>query len=519
MKLERAAQFWAKREWILLPVLLGAGYFLLQWTQLQFYGTTWDEPLHRNWGKIFWVSWQTDNREILNLMPGNGIYYGPLYYFLSYGLSEFLFKGGWLRFYEANHVLNLVVSSIGTVYTFQFGRLVGGRKVGLLAFLFIVLFPPFLAHSHYNPKDIPLMTGLLVTAYYFLLGLKRSSRTYLILSGFLMGVSIALKVSALLMAPVFLATYVVWCVGRAKKSSWSHVLRSDRLLILLTLLACIAGTYLFWPSAWADPLLIVRSVSFFLRSDFWPGYVLFFGTEYTGADLPWYYIVFEYAAVMPVLFLISFLAGMAVFLRHIRSCERLPDGALLLLWIIFPLLFSMKPGLVRYDGMRQFFFVLPAIAVVAAFGFNRLLVLLQSRARRRSASAIFMGLVVFSLVSQVLTVHPFEGSYRNEIVRAMIPAEIDHRFQIEYWGPSYKQGMDWLIKNADHNPVICVPTAGILVTWYPWREDFTFECSEKSTYVMFFTRYSEAKQYEALRNPIYTIRRMNSTLLAIYKVK
>lgn len=483
------------------------------------YGTTWDEPLHRNWGKIFWVSWQTGNRDLLTLMPGNGIYYGPLYYFLNFGLSEFLFKAELLRFFEANHVLNLLTASVAVAYTFLLGRLVGGRRVGLFAVLFLVLFPPFLAHSHYNPKDIPLMTGLVVAAYYFLLGLKRSSRRLLVFSGFLTGASIALKVSALLMAPVFLGAYVVWLIERSQQSSVGRVFQSDWRLVLLTLLACAAGSYVFWPSAWANPLLIPKSVAFFLQADYWPGKVLFFGTEYGGMDLPWYYTVFEYVAVMPVLFLASLLVGTFVFLKRLPWSERLSDAVLLLLWVFFPLLFSMKPGLVRYDGMRQFFFVLPAMAVIAAFGFHQLLMILQVRAKKKSASTVFIGLVLFSLISQVLTVHPFEGSYRNEIVRAMIPAEIDQRFQIEYWGASYKQGMDWLTKHADPNPVICVPMGEVLVTWYPWREDFLFECSEKSSYVMFFTRYSEAKQYRELRDPVFTVRRMNSALLVIYKVK
>jgi hypothetical protein len=97
--------------------------------------------------------------------------------------------------------------------------------------------------------------------------------------------------------------------------------------------------------------------------------------------------------------------------------------------------------------------------------------------------------------------------------------DLDTTFQIEYWGASYKQGIEWLAENAGPNPVICVPTAGILVTWYPWRDDFTFECSDKTDYVMFFTRYSEAKIYRELKNPVFSIDRMNSTLLLIYKIK
>ena len=106
-------------------------------------------------------------------------------------------------------------------------------------------------------------------------------------------------------------------------------------------------------------------------------------------------------------------------------------------------------------------------------------------------------------------------------MRAAFPKQMDLQFPIEYWGPTYKEGMEWLVQNAVPNPVICVPTAGVLVDWYAWREDFAFDCTKDSNYIMFFTRYSETQQY-ALQNtasPAFVISRMGADLLKIYKVK
>lgn len=500
-------------------MLLGVGYFFLQFGQISQYGVTWDEPLHRNWGKLFALFWKTGDRSALELMPGHGIQYGPLYYFLNYELSEWLYTAGYMRFVAANHVLNILTTSLALVFIFLLARRIGGRRVGLFAALLFFLYPPLVAHAHYNPKDIPLMAALVVTSFFFLKGLKRDSTIWLMIAAACMGLSIALKVSALLMAPVFAVTYLLWVWQKSKTSSLMLVLPSAVVNILLAVGICIVSMYLFWPSAWGDLLLIPRAIAFFLSSDFWPGKVLFFGHEFGGAELPWYYIVFEYAAVTPLLTLLLFAIGVWV-MGHRWSWKTMrTEDLFLLMWVAFPLLFSMKPGLVRYDGMRQFFFILPAICIVAALGLNQLLVLLHQRVRKKRAQPIFVVLVTLSLFTQIASVHPYEGSYRNEIVRALYPEHLDQKFQIEYWGASYKEGMQWLIEHAEVNPVICVPTAGILVTWYPWRDDFAFECTNRSNYVMFFTRYTDARAYEHLTNPVFTVRRMDSDLLKIFQVR
>ncbi len=509
--------FFKRHSTMLTALALSVGFFLVQFFFINDYGVSWDEPLHRNWGKIFYIFLRTGERRFLEVMPGHGIHYGPVYYFINYLLSEKIFLLHLLSFVASNHVLNILVSSGAVGLLFLLAYALGGRRIAFLSVLFLVFFPPFIAHAHYNPKDIPLMTAVLLTSLTFVHAFRTSRRNLFCLTGFLFGVCIALKVSALLMLPAFGMSYLLWCFS-AEKTAASR--KQALVTMLLTILAIMIGTIAAWPSAWGDLMLIPRSIFFFAR-DFWPGKVLFLGTEYAGANLPWYYTPLEYFMVMPLITIVAFLIGSFCMIRNIRRTNPGATFLFLVLWILVPIVFSLKPNLVRYDGMRQFFFCLPAIAMAAAFGCDAFLKFVERSMRKPFLwLCVFLSIVSVSLLYEVIIVHPFEGSYRNELVRAFIPSDLDHTFQIEYWGPTYKQGMDWLRKNADHNPVICVPTAGILATWYVWREDFTFECSEKSNYIMFFTRYSEAGQYALLpMEPVFTIERMNSLLLKIYKVK
>ncbi len=512
-------QIFSSRAVWLGPVLFAVVYLGLQLTQISAYGVSWDEPLHRNWGKIFSFFWQTGDRRLLELMPGNGIHYGPLYFYLNFVLSEFLYSRDWLPFVEANHILTVFASTFAVGFTYALGQMIDGKKTGFLAACFLVLFPQFIAHAHYNPKDIPLMVAITLTAAVFVQALRKNSRSLLMVSAFLFGLSVAVKINALLMAPVFGITYIFWLYKAIRSSSASIVLRRQIPTFFLAIIASVVGLYLFWPSAWGDLSLIPQSVDFFLEEDFWPGKVLFFGTEYGGKELPFYYVPFEFAVGMPFLMLVSCIVGLAAATRRLRPRQMHVEYLLLFLWVVFPLLYSMKPGLVRYDGMRQFYFILPAVAVLSALGLQQLLVLLKRKSKNPISGKVFIGLVFFSLITQVLALHPFEGSYRSELLQLAYHSNLDESFQIEYWGSSYKQGMEWLTENAQQNPIICVPTAGVLVTWYPWRDDFVFECSKESHYVMFFTKYTDARAYRELKAPVFSIERLKSTLLVIYKIK
>ncbi len=519
--LQRALRFFNAHRTFLVAAGFGLTFFLIQFSFIDDYGVTWDEPIHRNWGKVFALFLHTGDRSVLDMMPGHGINYGPSYYFLNFRLSEWLYHAHFLSFTASNHVLNLLTASIAVGLTYVFASRLAGLRVGIFAVIFLSFFPNFIAHAHYNPKDIPLLTAILLSVCMLQRAFRSGRRRDFALVGLILGCSLAVKILALVMLPAFGISYLVWLACEKHQRLNRSVVQTEIVTMALTSVLIVLGMYVAWPSAWGDPMLIVRSFSFFLQTDFWPGRVLFFAQEYAGADLPWFYIPFEYLSVMPLLTVGSLFFGFAVLARRFRQASRNPSTVLLLLWIAFPLALSIKSGLVRYDSMRQFFFCLPAIATVAAIGFDAFLILLSRKVSKpRVTAAIVSVLLLGSLLHEVILLHPYEGAYRNEILRAFMPQNIDQMLEIEYWGSTYKQGIEWLIEHADQDPVICVPTAGVLVTWYQWREDFAFECSAKSTYVMFFTRYTESQKF-ALGNlaPVFVIRRMNSDLLRIYKIK
>ena len=161
--LPRFLRFFNAHRALLTGVALGLVFFLVQFAFIDEYGVTWDEPIHRNWGKVFALFLHTGDRSVLTMMPGHGINYGPLYYFINYRFSEWLYYTHFLSFTASNHVLNLLTASTAVTLTCVFASRVAGLRVGIFAVVFLVFFPPFIAHAHYNPKDIPLLTAILAS--------------------------------------------------------------------------------------------------------------------------------------------------------------------------------------------------------------------------------------------------------------------------------------------------------------------------------------------------------------------
>ena len=178
----------------------------------------------------------------------------------------------------------------------------------------------------------------------------------------------------------------------------------------------------------------------------------------------------------------------------------------------------MKPGIIIYDGIRHFFLIIPAMMLIAALGLCWLFDFL----RYKSYEVISCCLLLLIIVPQIVMMHPYEGSYVNEVTRLVIPEHVENYFEVEYWGLTYKEGVHWLNTYARTDAIVCVPLSPHLIPFYQTRKDIRFGCHKDSDYMMFFTRnyHYLIPHYVTLltSEPIYTIERYHSDLLYIYEI-
>jgi hypothetical protein len=489
------------------------------------YGLTWDEPTQQLIG-------QAGLDRILGRNPGADfmsqdlIYYGPFFEISNLLFGKELQKLG-VNPIEANHVLILLTAALGIYFFFCLAGLMFGERIALIASVALALWPRFLAHAHYNSKDIPMLAGVMAILFFLYSGFSRHKFTHIVWAGLAFGLTMATRLDALFVLPIFFLPYVfhqIWESKLGQLQGWRMELKRDLFKLIVFLAIGAAVLFVAWPGLWGNPNLFFQAIRFFFHHH-WPGRVLYFGEFYTASTLPWHYSLFYLTAVVPIAVLVLAMIGawLLAFRRRRKSDCILP-ASLVFTWLLLRLAVDCFPGVVRYDGSRHFMFVFPALMLLAALGFDVFWQKLWGKTwqQRMAAIAVAAGLFI-SLAAEMIVVYPFGDSYFNEAVRARYPAHLEANFELDNWGSSLQPGIDWLNRNAKSNASFCAPIAGHLVRNFQLRPDLAPNCSSNPDYLIFFTRFSflpadlaQTWQLDT-KTPVYKISRLHSDLLYIYQ--
>jgi hypothetical protein len=272
----------------------------------------------------------------------------------------------------------------------------------------------------------------------------------------------------------------------------AYALRRSRLKALPALLAsgifAAVVMYLTWPYLWPDPIGHL-SESVKVMSDYpWRGQVLFAGATYASTALPRAYlpVLLGIQLTEPVWFL--FAAGAAIASVDALKRRRGPSTALLALsavWFFLPLLGFIITRAPLYDNFRQIIFVLPPVFMVTG--------LLWERVKQRGWQAALIILVVLPGIVEGVRLHPYEYVYYNAFIGGQQGAF--RRFELDYWGTSYREAADYLAAVAPANASIWVEGPAHLIQVYA-RPDlkifspYEAERAPRYDYIVALTRFN-----------------------------
>lgn len=227
---------------------------------------------------------------------------------------------------------------------------------------------------------------------------------------------------------------------------------------------------------------------------------------------------------IPILFMS--IIGFLVSIYYI-SIKKSSFILLVILWFTIPILRSSFPNSSIYGGVRQLMEFLPAMAIFAGIGAYYLLEII--RYKKLIITAISLSFI-FTLYEMVI-IHPNQNVYFNQIAGGLSGAKEKN---IPYWGNSYgnayKQGVDWLNKNAEPNAKVGLPVSTMgNIPWINFRSDIKFANSvwsgparlgEYEIELDFDwipkTWYSYA-YYDTFLNPVYEAMVDNVTILKVWK--
>jgi hypothetical protein len=520
----RPATRWLGR-W-LAPLL----FFAVGLATLDHYGTTWDElesyhageanlallraavtgdELHWPWHELMGYQFVFDTWRGAVAHAGNAAFFAP---------------GSLLGYRVANLLLSSLALALIFLLVLQLG---GSTRLAALAALALALSPKYLAHSQNNPKDLIGLFVIALGALAVVSATRGGGLGRYALAGAALGLALANHVASVVLFPMA----AIWWLAAGAGSG-------RRRLAGLGLALAVAPVAAFacWPWLWAAPrerlAEIVRRIAEFPVSM----EVLYLGRLYHAGEVPWHYSLVSLVVATPAAYLLAALVAVGGLARRGAAAAGARGVALFALLWLTAILGAESRAPAQYDGVRHVLAALPPLAMLVALGVALAATWVAAGWRRggtagrvaSGAAAAVGGVALLSVPLQMVALHPYHDAYLNEAVRAFHPGGNERRFELEYWGQSYKEGVEWLAAHGGRRSVVLVPFASWCARPYvpetlELLAQFRLESDpDRPHYLMFMTRrawYTPTIERLAAEGvPVFAIRRQGSTLLEIHAV-
>jgi hypothetical protein len=450
--------FWSHRAWAYLAaavLLLCTAIVALTFLD---YGVTYDEEWRLTYGKYV-VDWYLSGFKdasalhfwVLSLQGG----FTAALEHLAASLSP-------LGRYETAHLVNALFGLLGLIGVYKLGTLLGGRVAGFLALVMFALTPRYFGDMFNNMSDVP-TASLTVFSVYYLVQLLRSlpgaPKRLVLKLGAVIGLALGIRTGAVLLVVCVGAGLFMWLLRQwlLSREPIRRLLSLHLLKLILVFIGVCLTAYLtmlvWWPAAQVRPFYQPAKGLWWATHFEYELKVLFDGSVWSNRDLPWYYLSKSFLITMPEFSLFGLGLGLVLLTwltlrRGIRSWIQADLGIVVIAIVsLFPILYSVLTAPPEFDGIRHFLFVLPGLTVLAAFSLAEVL-RRGGRWLRIGVLTVFIGSLLLTGVDMV-RLHPYQYVYFNRLFAGGLKTAAGS-FETDYWGASYKEGVEWL---CAHYPV------------------------------------------------------------------
>ncbi len=427
------------------------------------YGVSWDEEALRRNGLVSakyvaglvapeWTAHQPKFIPIPDLHGFRDNDHGVLFEVSVVAAAKILGVADSRTYFLLRHLGVFLVFSGGVWALYNLARVrLGSWRWGLLVSALLVLSPRFFAEAFYNGADIVFLALFTLGIYTLVRLLRRPSAGRAAVHGLATAAAIDVRILGVLLVAFTLGMLVLEAGfgpgGRARRGQLAR-------LVPLYLAVAAAATVAGWPYLWEAPvhnfLFVLLRMS---RYSAWNGQVLYLGRVVSALELPWHYAPVWMLITTPVAYSAALLLGaggaLAGLLRRPWAFLRTWEGrldVLLLGWLLLPLLLVIGLKSVIYDGWRHLYFVYPALLLLAGRGAQ-----VVWRAHRRGpllrrlalAATVGAGLEMTYTVARMWRAHPQQQVYFSFLP----PRAAEQLFEGDYWGLSYRQGLEWIARH------------------------------------------------------------------------
>ncbi len=208
----------------------------------------------------------------------------------------------------------------------------------------------------------------------------------------------------------------------------------------------------WWPFLHRNPVQSASEAVAGVSRFEWEFPVLFFGEYIPAVELPWSYLPVWILFTTPPALLLAGVAALCVLRSELSDAVRERRERTLLAYgvvalaVAFPLLYIVLMQATLYNGLRHVLFCLLPTIVLVAVGWSRALDRLRLAGRIPLFRLFAFGLPLLYLPTliSVVKLHPYQYIYFNSLAGGVRGA--DNVFDLEYWGTSYKELMEYFCR-------------------------------------------------------------------------
>ena len=433
-----------------IAFLVALAYLAIGFVVLEDYGISYDEEVQRhNNGLANYNYFTGTDKEMLR--EGYEKYHGPAFELLLIGTQNVLNVNEIRSVYLLRHCISFLTFLISVITMYFLARKV--FENGLWALFCTVMYclsPRFFAEAFYNSKDIAFLaffTCSLLTFYTFT---SKQSYKWAVIHALVTGFMVDVRIIGIFV-PIATIGYLIYqhILSSRKQKNWKSLLAPMAVYIVAQCVTIIC----FWPILWDNPWLHFQAAFSEMSKFFWQGDLRYFGNIIAQNQLPWHYLPMWMLITIPVPFLVLALIGVLILFKKLLSFNqnvysKFMFDHLLLSFFVVPLVLIISIDSVVYDGWRHVYFLYAPMVLVSTRGAQQLVEKLKTIVDRKllMPTLCFCGAILFlgPLIS-IIRYHPFQYVYFNQLSR-MIFNPIHEKFEMDYWGLSYKQGLDYIIQ-------------------------------------------------------------------------
>lgn len=491
------------------------------------YGISYDEETQRfdngivNYQYIF----GEDKDKLLN---GNEKYHGPAFEVVLVVAEKISgFEDSRPR-YLLRHLINFLVFYLSAIVMFFLGRnCFKSDHWGLFAACMYVLSPRFFAESFYNSKDIVFLAFFTFSIYTLYRFSKDVSVRWAILHALITGFMIDVRVIGIFVPLATIAFIIYQWFLSDEGRSFRHLLT----VLITYALAQAIVVVAFWPILWEGPWHHFTLAFSEMSKYHWTGEMRFMGELIDQDSIPWHYLPLWMVLTIPDLFLVlAVLGGSVIAFKLIpfnrKNLFESRYDHLFLGFFLLPLMLIILKKPVVYDGWRHVYFLYAPFVLLATRGsraiIDKVKDLVQPTYFRPALIGFFVVVFAFPVLA-IFNYHPFEYVYFNGVAKACF-SPLEQKFEMDYWGLSNRQGLEYILKNDTSPNINLHPQSPpgidnrlILSECERKRLDYRGELYGVGTYILNTDRGSKKMDLRVDSELIHRLNTPSGPVLSIYK--